>query len=72
MDIKALEYSEKQQCFHFNTDTALQYENTNSYVTITRDISYEMAAEFVSFAKRNQKATLSSVKADFITFIQKH
>lgn len=72
MEIKALEYSEEQQCFHFNRDTALQHENTNSYVTIAKDISYEQAVAFTRLVKTDTFKTLSSVKADFITFIQKN
>jgi len=72
MDIKALEYSERDQCFHFNRDTALQQENTNTYVTIATNISYEQAVAFTRLVKKDTKRTLSSVKADFITFIQKN
>jgi len=53
-------------------DTVLQHENTNSYVTIAKDISYEQAAEFTRLVKTDTFKTLSSVKADFITFIQKN
>ena len=70
--IKALEYSEAQQCFHFNTDTAMQHENTNSYRTIAKDISYEQAEAFTNSVKTDIPRTLSSIKADFITFIQKN
>lgn len=72
MDIKALEYSEEQQCFHFNRDTDLQHENTNSYVTIAKNISYEQAVAFTNSVKTDTLKTLSSVIADFITFIQKN
>ena len=72
MDIQALEYSEDQQCFHFNTDTTKQQENTNRYVTIAKNISYEQAEAFTKSVKTDVPRTLSSIKADFITFIQKN
>ena len=71
MEIKALEYSERDQCFHFNDNPSLQQENTKSYFTIAKDISYEQAVAFTA-SIQNKKNTLTSVKADFITFIQKN
>ena len=59
MDIKALEYSEEQQCFHFNRDTDLQHENTNSYVTIAKNISYEQAVAFTNSVKKRSPTSLA-------------
>lgn len=75
MDIEALEYSENQQCFHFNIDTTIQKENTNSYVTIAKYISYEKAVEFVHFVEKNipvEERTPNRIKTNYIIFIQNY
>lgn len=74
MEIKALEYSEAQQCFHFNTDTARQHENTNSYRTIAKDVSHDWAVGFTKFVSRTMSmhVTLAKVKSDYSLFIQKN
>lgn len=41
-----LEYSQKQACFHFETDVLKQTQNTNGYFTVDSYIERDIATRF--------------------------
>jgi hypothetical protein len=47
MKVVALEYSDEQQCFHYNMDGRNQ--NTNGYRTIAYQVDNDRANEFVNY-----------------------
>jgi len=66
MQIKALEYSERDQLFHYNTDTHKQPENTNTYKTIVNNISLDKAEKFTYFVySKNKDYTVAEIKSLF-------
>ena len=69
MQIEALEYSERDQCFHFNYNTKQSPENTNSYKTIVNNISTEEGRRFVTLVKSVKKIknniTVAEIKSLF-------
>jgi hypothetical protein len=64
-----LEFSEAQQCFHFNNGN--HQENTSSYKTIDPCINYDKASAFTRFIwSKYKKVTLSQIKKEY--YIQKN